>query len=285
MSDDGLLSELTAEDKALDAEITAPAEPVKTEPVVETKEAEPAKADEPKVVPIQALDEARHKYREVADRLAQEAEKRAKMEARFDEVMKRFNKPAPEAPEYEKDPLGHLKHRDAETQAKLAEFEKWKAEQATQSETQAKEQEFVGKYQALAADYTKTNKDFPAAYTYVRESWASELSALGYAPHEVAQQLNGWERGIAQKAIADGANPAERLMTVAKARGFKPAAAAATQQLATLKKGAEAAKSLSNAGGDVEPPMTLEALAEMEGAEFDKMFDKIVFAGRKNTIM
>jgi len=278
----GLLAELSPEDKALETEIAAP--PPKAEPA-KVEESKAEVKEEPKLVPIQALDEARHKARELSDRLTQESEKRAKMEARFEEFTKRLQSPPPKAPEYEQDPLGHLKHTASETQAKLTEFEKWKTDQAAGHEAAVKEQEFVGKYQALAADFMKTNKDFPAAYAYLLDSWAGELSELGFQPQEVAQQKLAWERGIAQKALADGVNPAERIMKAAKVRGYKAIAPNANQQMETLRKGAQAAKSLSAAGGDVEPPTTLEALAELEGEEFDKMFDKIVNGGRSGRII
>lgn len=272
---------MTEEDKALEADIAA-AKPAET-PAAASAEQKPAEAAESKMVPIQALDEARHQLRELRDADRQKGEKIAAMNARFEEAMKRFQaQNQPKAPEYEQDPLGHLKHETGDVRAKLAEFEKWQKEQSERAEFETKEREFRDKYVAVAQEYIKTQKDFPAAYTHLRESWASQLSALGFTPEETAQQLLMMERNIAQKAMAAGANPAERMYKAAQALGYKQTVPNATQKMETLKKGAAAAKSLSNAGGEVEPPTTLEALAELEGAEFDKMFEKIVNGGRKS---
>lgn len=271
--------EMSPEEQALEAELTGATPEAATEQAPKpASESEPA----PKLVPIQALDEARYKLKELSDSDRQKSEKLAKMEARFEEMMKRLQPAAPKAPEYDQDPLGHLKHETTDVRAKLAEFEQWKAEQAKQAERQTQEQEFLGKYRAAATEFSSKTKDFNDAYAHLMTAWGQELLELGYTQEEQASEKLMLERRIVEKALKDGANPAERIYKAAKMRGFK--GPEPEKELAKLKSGQQAAKSLSAVNGSQEPPMTLEALAEMDGEDFDKFFDKIVLGGRKNVV-
>jgi hypothetical protein len=280
-------------DKQLEQEIAEVEAEAKTEatpapePAAEAKSEAPA--PEPKVVPIQALDEARHRTRELNERLQQEAEKRARMEARFEEVMKRLAQPeqppAP-VPQYEADPLGNHNARLQATEAQLAEFRRVQEAQSKQTEQQRAFMDTHSRVKSLEADFAKTNSDYFQAYEFARNARDQELQVLGFADPAIRNQIiSENEMGIVQLALQQGANPAERIYAYAKARGFAPQQSDGQAKLNTLQRGQAAAKSLSQASGSPPPPQTLEALADLEGKDFDAAFEKMLATGRKKTTL
>ena len=67
-------------------------------------------------------------------------------------------------------------------------------------------------------------------------------------------------------AVQNGASTAEMAYNIAKSRGYSPKAP--VDKLDNVKKGQERSTSLSNAGGGEERTLDIEALAEMDDADF-----------------
>ncbi len=114
-----------------------------------------------------------------------------------------------------------------------------------------------------------------------------ELVAMGYNQAEAINIRTQDEIAIAAKAYADGVNPGERIYALAKMRGFsqqqvqpQTPIADATQKIDQLEKGLNASKSLSGASGKASAELTLEALASMEDADFDKAWEKMIKGAR-----
>jgi dihydroorotate dehydrogenase len=103
---------------------------------------------------------------------------------------------------------------------------------------------------------------------------------------QAAQLLQEDEMAIALNAYNQGVNPAEVIYSIAKERGYNPAAQtsqnngqSAEQKILQTQKGMQASKSLSNTGGKTSTPLSLEALAEMDDESFDKYWSKVMQAG------
>lgn len=238
------------------------------EPVKEAKAEEPKKAEVP-MVPIHALHEARAELREYRD-------KAAKMEARFEEFVKRASTPQEQPKTIDEDPLGTLKQHQAE----IDEWRQWKAQQEQQSQHQTQIQRMMQTYSNMATEYQAKTPDFKDAYNHWMGGLKDELVDLGYTDWQ--QQIEQMELNIVAKAIQDGANPAERIYAAAKRRGFKvPVKEDPAKRFEQLQRGQSAAKSLGNLSGDQEPPLTLQSLAEMDDEDFDKNWDKVMKANRR----
>ncbi len=309
-------------DPAPAPEPAAPAEPAPTAPVepaaapvaaepAPAAPAEPAatpapKPDEPHMVPYGALREERER-RQAAERQA--AERQAKLEGRLEEIARRLAapEPAPQAPaplDIDADPVAALKA----VKQQVDQFAALTAEQRTAAERQQQQhqqfQEFHSKYVKAAADFKATNTDFDQAYQHFIASRDSALQAAGFTdPAHRAAILANEERTIAEKAFAEGDNPASRLYAVSKSFGYKrsepaPAAAAASpapagaasqpaapaptpteaQKLAAVSAGvARGSQSIGAAGGAPPPKLSLETIATMSDEDFGRAINDADF--------
>lgn len=132
-------------------------------------------------------------------------------------------------------------------------------------------------YRASVAEVAAAEPDFPAAYDFLVDSRAREMSLAGYQPAEIRRALDLEERAIALAALQAGENPAERLMALARHRGWQSGAgdSAATERLDRLAAGQAGAKSLSQAGGSAAAPdMTVTRLLRMSDDDFQAWCDK-----------
>ena len=179
----------------------APVEPPKApEPVAEApKPAEEPKPG-PKTVPLAELLEERRKRQEYERQLA---------------ALQQPKPQEPQIPAFEQDPATHLKTRldQAEEQIKADLAEK-------QRHTQL--QQIMGAYAVAARDFSTSTPDFQEAYQHLLTGRSAELQAIGLSGPELAHALQTDELAIVTRALRDGANPAERLYMVAKARGWAP---------------------------------------------------------------
>ncbi|MDH2313339.1 hypothetical protein [Methylobacterium brachiatum] len=191
------------------------------------------------------------------------------------------------APDPNEDIFGYAKHLEQQIevlrtgQTQLTESQK-KAEETRRAE--AERGEIIGFYQqdlqrAVAADPTVSQ-----AYEHLFSGRVAELTLFGMPQAEAIQAVREEEFNIAQTARQRGQSPAAMIAQLAKSRGFAPkaadpapAAAAAPQETAAEKAARTAAgqagpgRSLSAAGGQPAGEITLEMLASMSEADFEKL--------------
>lgn len=195
---------------------------------------------------------------------------------------------APAEPETPPDPnediFGYAKYLEKQIQdiragqTQLTEAQK--TEQAQRAET-AQRTEVLNAYQGDVRRVMAAQPEFAEAYNHLLTTRIEELKLLGVPESEAVQAVRDEEFGIAQAAIRAGQSPAERLMQIAKIRGFAPKAAApaapaapaetAAEKSARIAKGQAASLSLSSAGGAPAGEITLEMLASMSEVDFAKM--------------
>jgi chromosome segregation ATPase len=241
------------------------------------KGAEPAQkdttAEEPKMVPLQALHEERARIKQMRSELEAERKARAsdmeKLQKRLEILAKG---PDPEPPAFEQDPASHLKYQLDSVQERLAQQQKLDQERQLQAEQQAAFQRLAQQIDASERHFVQQMPDYQDALKHLRESLKREQTEVfGLDEAQAAQRV---ERELLDFAIANaqrGANPAEAAYRIAGLRGYTKKAAAQTAQekLETQQRGA-AAKSLGG-GGSPAKGLSIEALAAMSEDEFAKL--------------
>lgn len=229
--------------------------------------AEPEKPEKEKVVPYAALHEERMRRKETQKEIQALREKLETGERRVQELMKRFEPPAPK---FEENPAAHLKHELESVRGEIAETRKFKEEHEKQLAEQRKHQEFVENYRAQAEIFESQVPDFKEAYNFVIKTRFEELKEAGYKPDKIRQIINNEERMIVEDAFNDEANPAERIYKMAKARGYAKEKSEAEKQIETVQEGLKNSTTLSKGGG-TSKGLTLQSLAEMSEDEFNKI--------------
>jgi len=271
---------------------------------------------------------------------AEEARQKAERElgetrqnqARLDERLRILNEaltpapaaaqdPAEEDPEPDADQdifawVNWKKRDDARFRAQIAET------QATQ-QTRTQEQDLSTAYIDDARSVAAADPNFVPAYQFLMANRTFELAqfffqkdltenGVGLTDDEVGkirQTIAGEERELVSGAIKNKRSPAKAVLALAKARGFRPTAAAPApkpngvaapatgavaapaavpgalntpvaaprveDEIARIREGSEAARSLSTGGGAPPNPLTPEKLANMSDDEFAHMVENM----------
>ena len=206
-----------------------------------------------------------------------EAQKREQMEARFNQLMERLQTPQQEVPKFEENPAAHLLAQ----QQKLAEQIQQQNETVQQAEQRRQQEaqlaQFDHAYRTQASHYAQQTPEFTDAYKHLIKARHEAYEANGIDASEYAQRLQVEERQIAHTAFVLGINPGALLHSLAMTAGWKPKGQTVVKQpnIDTLAKGSST-KSLSGVAGKSQQNMTLEALAEMDDADFEKNWDKLI---------
>ena len=247
--------------------------------------------------------------------LHEERELRKQTEQRLDKLLKAITgeeKPAPQqlAPDPDKDALGALKMTVAEVQEL-----KRMAETAKANERVVNELQTVGNKAAqLERDYLQTLPDYDAkvgnspeyqaAAAHLQGQRAAELRELGYDNNRVVNPDGSVARfsinevlmqdamTLANVAMAQGKNPAETVMRLAKARGFAytatpapagapaptqaPGALSEADKIRLAAQGQRENKSLGGGTGSAPADeITGAAVARMSDHDFEVFLEKI----------
>lgn len=235
-----------------------------------TEEAAPERAPlEPAELERRAADKDRALK---AERAARRSERRH-FEQQLAELRQQRQEPAPKAPDPinpEDDPIGAL----VQTRQQLEAFEARQRAAQEAAQRQGQEQQFYAQVESRVneyeAEFTKTNPDYPKAAEYLTASRTAEYQQAGYTAQQIAQALRGEYIGIIQNAESRGMDPAEVFYNLAKGRGFRPG----QTKLDSIANGQRATGAL-NGGGRGGDGLTMGAVADLDGEDFDKAFDKL----------
>lgn len=269
--------------------------PLDDEPNVQTlakpgDEREPEKAEEPapekptedpKMVDVRAVQEARAEAREARQRAAV-------LEQRWNDFLAAQQAPKQAEPERPAippadDPMARL-NWTAEQIAAMQEQQRQSA--AEQARYQQEEAQYQEAFQRVDADYVRAKQADPTldeAYNALRKSQGEELLALGYTIPQARQELDRMERQHVMYVTQRGISIAEHIKNLATVRGWRPAQAAIAQQAPTAPKTDLAAvaaaqqrhQSLSDApGGEGIAPLDAKALAKMSDKDFKAWMSK-----------
>lgn len=192
--------------------------------------------------------------------------------------------PAPVAPpDPNEDIFGAYKHLQAELEAlRTGQTQMTEAQKQAETERQAETQrtETLNTYRGDIQRVMATTPEFGDAYEHLFQGRVQELKLFGMSDADAVKSVREDELAIVQAAVAANQSPAERIMQMAKIRGFAPKVAdpvpaapaeTAAEKSARIAKGQAASLSLSAAGGAPAGEITLEMLASMSEADFAKM--------------
>jgi hypothetical protein len=266
---------------------------------------EEVKQPEPTPEETQAIEEEKHSRnyqaamkeerarRQELQRLHElQAQKIAQMEERFQKIIEiKQQEELPKIPAYDEDPLENIRMTQKEIQDYVIQQNQYLQQQQAAAQRQSQQQQFIETYKAHTAEFAKSTPDCMQAYNYLVQTRLAEHQAAGYSEAQAHQLIVEDEAAIVAKAFSDGVNPAERIYSLAKLRGYaakapeKPNTSAmdeTAKKLEQIQKSIQANKSLSNAGGkaDTKQGLSLQSIAEMDDDEFDKVdWGKLVRAG------
>jgi hypothetical protein len=121
--------------------------------------------------------------------------------------------------------------------------------------------------------------DFHDAVKFLQDRHKAELKEAGYEPHEIQQIMAARAQSVALKALQAGKSPAERVYSLAKLNGYKKATPKTETEAEKIARQAESQKKAGKTisalpGGESKGGLTAETLANMDPAEFLKMWNK-----------
>ncbi len=232
-----------------------------------------------RTVPHGALHEERQKRKAAEKRNADNEARIAQMERAWEEAQKRLKpaEEAPKAPDFDTDPAAWLKHQLETTGKTVQQLQQERETETKQRQQQAQEQQFIARVQADEAEFTKEQPDYPDAATWLRDKRIRMFEMAGMSPQEAANAVYGESLYYSQNAIRAGKNPGEMFYGLAKEMGYsgpKPKTNDADAKIDKLQKGQEKSSRMSS-GGESAENITLSQLAELDGAEFDKEWDRL----------
>lgn len=122
--------------------------------------------------------------------------------------------------------------------------------------------------------------DYDAAIQHVVQARAQELKLYGLSMPEIQQAIAEEATEIARSAVAQGRNPAELGYQIALSRGYRPQPnttpqaqpTTATATLEAIAAAQKASRSLGGGGGAAPQALNAEAIAAMDGDEFDRLY-------------
>lgn len=234
---------------------------------------------EQRTVPLAALQEERAERKRLRDELGQLRDQQNALVQRILASQQSQQQPQqPQIPDFATDPVGHLRAKNELLERQLQQVAGYIGQQDQQQQqmTQAQraQQEVQNFLVADEARFRQQAPDYDAAAKFLQDSRAAEYRALGMQnPMEIQQALNQDVLAMVNIAQRNGTSVAEAAYNLAKARGYKAAAAPqqdAAARLANVAAGQQHAASLSQAGGGSAPPMSIERLLAMSDADFAK---------------
>jgi hypothetical protein len=235
------------------------------------------KAEQQKLVPHEALHEARLENKA----LRKELQDMKQVVAQGDEKLKKFmegvTKETTKGPKFEDDPAGNLKHENEELRKTIGEVQAKIEKQEGAEQQQARLNQHANYVSAREREFAKENPDYFQASEFVAALWRDEFTEAGFNEADVPKLVFGKALAITTQATQAERDPAAAIYKIAKRYGF-----AAKQQekaeekkpdgeskLKEITKGLEAAKGTS--GGTGPDDLSLASLAQMDDAAIDKL--------------
>lgn len=255
----------------------APKEEAKDAPADAAKEAA-AKDEkkEQKVVPYEALREARDQNKELRKELDGMKALVAEGDKKLQALLEKIGQKVEAGPKFEEDPAAHLKHENEQLRKGLSELQEKIAKQEQGSAQAAKVNEHAALVTAKEQAFAKEHKDYFKAADFVAEVWREEFREAGFEEAEIPKLVFQKSLGTTGKAIQAGKDPASVIYNLAKRYGFAAPQKEQPQdkkdgesKLKQLEKGLDAAK--GNGGGTGPDDMTLSSLASMDDEQIDRL--------------
>lgn len=269
---------------------------------------EPPAGDEPpapsgrqKRVPLAALQEERTHRQELQDKLTSNEQRYAQLEQRTNMLLEQFarqqqfaqqqqqqaQQPTPaQIPNFVDDPEGHVRALTEQFQAQIQQLQQQNQAYQSQGQQAAQNQQLASWASGHEETFKAATPDYNAAADYFYRRKQAEYSALGADPVSIQAQIARDYQSLVVGAYQTNRNPAQLLYGLATAMGYQkqaPTQQKPGQQRQPVK---QPPTSLSNVEGvsrapDEEGELTVEGLANMSDAEFDKLYAKMARGSRQ----
>lgn len=260
-----------------------------------TQEA-PEQHQERQKVPLAALQEERARRQEYKEQLEQERQHRQQMETRFQQMLERLQaqqaaqqQPVQEEqiPDFHDDPAGHVAALQQRYEREMNEYRQFREQVERQNQLQAHQYNLTQRVVQAENAFRASAPDYDAAAQHYIAVKQAEYRAYGLDDMAVANQLRNDMAAVANLAFQQGRNPAEYIYNAAKAAGFtgqpaqqKPAAPIPPRAPNGQFQKAPVPTSLATtpavpAAPDEDGKLTLEKIAAMSEAEFDKLWKQM----------
>jgi hypothetical protein len=199
---------------AIEAKADKPKEEVKPDAKGDEKK------EESKVVPLQALHEAREQNKEL--RKEMEAMKAALSDGdkRLKDALAKIEAKADAGPTFDDNPAAHLKHENAELKKGLAELQQKMSQKDLSDQQDGKMREHAVLVATKEQAFAKQHADYFQASEHVATLWREEFSEAGFDESEIPKLVFAKALGITNKAVQAGRDPAEAIYKIAKKYGF-----------------------------------------------------------------
>lgn len=249
------------------------------------------------MVPHAALHEERTRRQEAEKRVAAVEERERLLQERTNLLLQQRlgqqpqpqgQQQAPQLPNFETHPAEHLVARLAQNEALMGQVVQALATQnqrtvATDQATQLRQ-----RTNALENEFASRTPDYQQAASYLLAARHRELEAVGWAdPAERQTILTREAEGLAARAAQLARNPGEMVYELAKQRGYAAPAPAneaqngtgssatptGEQQIRTIERGQQQARSVGQLRGNAPTPLTAQRLIEMSDAEFSRVME------------
>ena len=285
-TDEELAADKTADlDTAPEAPLEEPGQPRDESGRFAAKEgeaeAEPPTEDKPRgdgTVPQGALHAEREKRKASDDRANKvEAELKAAREqldaiaAMRQEISERQPAALPDA-----DDPAALEHLRARVEQQDQTLNRFTQDRDNQAINDAEITQLRNVMASSEAEFRQTKPDYDTAISHVINARAQELSLYGLGREQIEHTIAEEAADIARSAVAQGRNPAELGYQIALSRGYRPDApagsGAAAATIAAIGNAREGSRSLSQAAGSTPQTLNADAVAAMDGDEFERLY-------------
>lgn len=273
-------------------EALAPAEPTPAEPDGPTADAEPE-------TPPEGLDKRSEAiWREERTKRKELQAQVDKMNDRWAQMVERMQNGQPqqlaaetpqqpgqpgaiEIPDFEEDPIGHLRAKNDLLERQLNEVN---ADRQMRSQQIAQVQQFEqlrGGVAAMEKEFVATAPDYHEAVSFLYGNVGKMASAMGYTPQQVQQVVSQTAMDITVRSLQAGKNPAQAAYEAAKAMGYAgPAPEQADNSGSPQRKPPTSLSSVAGKRVAGAAP-TLDAISEMSDEDFDKMWSDMEKTARR----
>jgi hypothetical protein len=235
-----------------------------------------AEKKEQKMVPVEALAEARAQNKDLRKELDAMKALVSEGDKKLQKLVETITTKAEAGPKFEDDPAGALKHENEQLKKGLAELTDKITKQEQAGQQDAKVNAHAVAVTAREQAFAKEHPDYWKAADHVAEVWREEFREAGFEEAEIPKLVFGKSLGITNKAIQTGKDPAAVIYNTAKRYGFsapkpetKDGKPDGESKLKTIERGIEASK--GNGGGSGPDDKSLASLAQMDDAQIDTL--------------
>jgi hypothetical protein len=186
---------------------------------------------------------------------------------------------APEIPDFDDDPIGHLRVKNELLEKQLQDVNAERAARNQQAQQVQQFQQLQSGVDQMETSFAQTHTDYHDAVGFLYENVGKMAAAMGYNPQQVQQVLSQTAMNLSVSALQRGKNPAEAAYEAARHLGWD-----GQQQVAGSTTKPRVPTSLSSVAGKrvAGGTPTLDAIANMDDAEFDKLWADMEKSARKS---